>query len=34
MLNKNMKRNERINENNKKLTIFQINNFNAQQLIL
>ena len=29
-----MKRNERINENNKKLTIFQINNFNAQQLIL
>lgn len=34
MLNKNMKRNERINENNKKLTIFQINNFDAQQLIL
>lgn len=34
MLNKNMKRNERINEDNKKLTIFQINNFDAQQLIL
>lgn len=34
MLNKNMKRNERINENNEKLTIFQINNFDAQQLIL
>ena len=34
MLNKNMKRNERINENNKKLAIFQINNFDAQQLIL
>lgn len=34
MLNKNMKRNERINENNKKLTILQINNFDAPQLIL
>lgn len=34
MLNKNMKRNERINENNKKLTILQINNFDARQLIL
>ena len=34
MLNKNMKRNQRINENNKKLTILQINNFDARQLIL